>query len=60
MAVIHISEAEAARHQQPPEAAQKLMGLILDSSIVITAERRGDTVEKLIEQVVAVATAHSS
>jgi hypothetical protein len=31
------------------------MGLILDSSIVITAERRGDTVEKLIEQVVAVA-----
>ena len=31
------------------------MGLILDSSIVITAERRGDTVEKLFEQVVAVA-----
>ncbi len=31
------------------------MGLILDSSIVISAERRGDTVEKLIEQVVAVA-----
>src|SRR5258708_23925553 len=30
------------------------MGLILDSSAVITAERRGDTVEKLIEQVVAI------
>ncbi len=27
------------------------MGLILDSSVVIAAERRGDTVEKLIEQV---------
>jgi tRNA(fMet)-specific endonuclease VapC len=31
------------------------MGLILDSSVVIAAERRGDTVEKLIEQAVAVA-----
>jgi predicted nucleic acid-binding protein len=31
------------------------VGLILDSSVVIAAERRGDTVEKLIEQVVAVA-----
>jgi tRNA(fMet)-specific endonuclease VapC len=31
------------------------MGLILDSSVLIAAERRGDTVEKLIEQVVAVA-----
>lgn len=31
------------------------MGLILDSSVVIAAERRGDTVEKLIEQVVAAA-----
>jgi predicted nucleic acid-binding protein len=31
------------------------MGLILDSSIVIAAERRGDTVEKLIEQVVRAA-----
>ncbi len=31
------------------------MGLILDSSVVIAAERRGDTVEKLIEQVFAVA-----
>ena len=31
------------------------MGLILDSSVVIAAERRGDTVEKLIEQVVSVA-----
>jgi predicted nucleic acid-binding protein len=30
------------------------MGLILDSSVVIAAERRGDTVEKLIEHVVAV------
>jgi tRNA(fMet)-specific endonuclease VapC len=28
------------------------MGLILDSSIVIAAERRGDTVETLLEQVV--------
>lgn len=28
------------------------MGLILDSSVVIAAERRGDTVEKLIEQVI--------
>lgn len=28
------------------------MGLILDSSIVIAAERRGDTVEQLIEQIV--------
>jgi hypothetical protein len=25
------------------------MGLILDSSVVIAAERRGDTVEQLIE-----------
>jgi tRNA(fMet)-specific endonuclease VapC len=29
------------------------MGLILDSSAVITAERRGDAVEKFIERVVA-------
>jgi predicted nucleic acid-binding protein len=29
------------------------MGLILDSSVVIAAERRGDTVEKLIEQIIA-------
>ena len=29
------------------------MGLILDSSVVITAERRGYTVEQLIEQVIA-------
>ena len=28
------------------------MGLILDSSVVIAAERRGDTVEQLIEQIV--------
>ena len=31
------------------------MGLILDSSVVIAAERPGDTVEKLIEQVISVA-----
>jgi len=31
------------------------MGLTLDSSVVIAAERRKDTVEKLIEHVVAVA-----
>jgi predicted nucleic acid-binding protein len=31
------------------------MGLILDSSVAIAAERRGDTVEKLIELVIAVA-----
>jgi predicted nucleic acid-binding protein len=31
------------------------MGLILDSSVVIAAERRKDTVEKLIELVVAAA-----
>lgn len=31
------------------------MGLILDSSVVIAAERRGDTVEKLIERVISVA-----
>jgi tRNA(fMet)-specific endonuclease VapC len=31
------------------------MGLILDSSVVIAAERREDTVEKLIEQIVALA-----
>jgi tRNA(fMet)-specific endonuclease VapC len=29
------------------------MGLILDSSVVIAAERRGDTVERLIEKIVA-------
>lgn len=29
------------------------MGLILDSSVAIAAERRGDTVEKLIQHVVA-------
>jgi tRNA(fMet)-specific endonuclease VapC len=28
------------------------MGLILDSSVVIAGERRGDTVEQLIEQIV--------
>lgn len=28
------------------------MGLILDSSVIIDAERRGETVEKLIERVV--------
>ena len=31
------------------------MGLILDSSVVVAAERRKDTVEKLIEWVVSVA-----
>ena len=30
------------------------MGLILDCGVVIAAERRGDTVEKLIEQVISV------
>jgi hypothetical protein len=30
------------------------MGLILDSSVVIAAERRGDTVERLIERVVSI------
>lgn len=30
------------------------MGLILDSSVVIAAERRGETVEKFIEQLIAV------
>ena len=29
------------------------MGLILDSSVVIAAERRADTVESLMEQVIA-------
>jgi hypothetical protein len=29
------------------------MGVILDSSVVIAAERRGDTVEQLIEQIVS-------
>jgi hypothetical protein len=29
------------------------VGLILDSSVVIAAERRVDTVEKLIEQVIS-------
>ena len=28
------------------------MGVILDSSVVIAAERRGDTVERLIERVI--------
>lgn len=31
------------------------MGLILDSSVVIAAERRGESVERLIEHVVSVA-----
>jgi tRNA(fMet)-specific endonuclease VapC len=31
------------------------MGLILDSSVVISAERRGETVERLIERVVTAA-----
>jgi tRNA(fMet)-specific endonuclease VapC len=31
------------------------MGLILDSSVVIAAERRGETVERLIERIVAAA-----
>jgi predicted nucleic acid-binding protein len=31
------------------------MGLILDSSIVIDAERRGETVERMIERVVTLA-----
>jgi predicted nucleic acid-binding protein len=31
------------------------MGLILDSSVVIASERRGDTVEQLIERIVKVA-----
>ena len=30
------------------------MGLILDSSVLIGAERRGDTVEKLIEKIISV------
>jgi predicted nucleic acid-binding protein len=31
------------------------MGLILDSSVVIAAERRGDTPEQLVEQVIGLA-----
>jgi len=31
------------------------MGLILDSSVVIAAERRGDTVERLIEKILTTA-----
>ena len=31
------------------------MGLILDSSVVIAAERRGDIVEQLIEKIVKAA-----
>ncbi len=31
------------------------MGLILDSSVVIAVERRGETVERLIERIVAAA-----
>jgi hypothetical protein len=31
------------------------MGLILDSSVVIASERRGDTVEQLIEKIVQTA-----
>ncbi len=31
------------------------MGLILDSSIVITAERRGNTVEQLLQNIIAAA-----
>lgn len=31
------------------------MGLILDSSVVIAAERRGDTPERLVEQVISLA-----
>ena len=34
------------------------VGLKLDSSIVIAAERRGDAVEKLIEQVLSVTGDH--
>jgi hypothetical protein len=30
------------------------MGLILDSSVLITAERRGETVAQLLKQVLAV------
>lgn len=30
------------------------MGLILDSTVLITAERRGDTVSRLIERVIEV------
>ena len=38
---------------KPPRTAQPArMGLILDSSVVIAAERGGDTVEQLIERVV--------
>ena len=36
------------------------MGLILDSSVVIAAERRADTVEKLIGQVVSVSGAQDA
>ena len=31
------------------------MGLILDSSVVIAAERRGDTPEQLVQQVIGLA-----
>jgi predicted nucleic acid-binding protein len=31
------------------------MGLILDSSVVIAAERRGDAPEQLVQQVISVA-----
>jgi predicted nucleic acid-binding protein len=31
------------------------MGLILDSSVVIAAERRGDTPEQLVEQAISLA-----
>jgi prevent-host-death family protein len=37
-------------HREPLNPPR--MGLILDSSVVIAAERRGDTVEQLIEKIV--------
>jgi hypothetical protein len=36
-------------HREPLNPAP--MGLILDSSVIIAAERRGETVEQLIEQI---------
>src|SRR5207249_3497945 len=40
-------------HRQPPRPADAhRVGLILDSSVAIAAERRGDTVEQLIQHLI--------
>jgi len=46
-------------HQEPQTAGSASVGVILDSSVIIAAERRGRTVRQILEQMTAPGTTES-